>query len=124
MGRGAHAAHAAYNGSGTQGLSVTDKINKNEEIKSVFVTENDTTKQIVHGCNISEMKCSGKSENIASERYKIFTPDENSDIIGDIYLNFEMDSEIPEFTFVDESGSNAEYDMYSFTEESLSLIHI
>ena len=121
MGRGAHAAHAAYNGSGTQGLSVTDKINKNEEIKSVFITENDTTKQIIHGCNISEMKCSGKSENIDSERYKIFTPDENSDMIGDIYLNFEMDSDIPEFTFVDESSSNAEYDMNSFTEESRLL---
>jgi hypothetical protein len=101
MGRGAHAAHAAYNGSGTQGLSVTDKINENEEIKSVFMTENDTTKQIVHGSNISEMTCSGKIESVNSERYKIFTPDENADMLGDIYLNFEMDSKISEFKFVD-----------------------
>ena len=121
MGRGAHAAHAAYNGSGTQGLAVTNKINENEEIKSVFLTENDTTKQIVHGCNISEMTCSGKIESVNSERYKIFTPDENSDMLGDIYLNFEMDSEINEFTFVDESSSNTEYDMYSFTEQSRTL---
>ena len=121
MGRGAHAAHAAYNGSGTQGISVTDKINENEEIKSVFMTENDTTKQIVHGCNISEMTCSGKIESVNSERYKIFTPDENADMLGDIYLNFEMDSKINEFTFVDESSSNTEYDMYSFTEQSRTL---
>ena len=121
MGRGAHAAHAAYNGSGTQGLSVTDKINENEEIKSVFLTENDTTKQIVHGFNISEMTCSGKIESVNSERYKIFTPDENADMLGDIYLNFEMDSEINKFTFDDESSSNTEYDMYRFTEQSRTL---
>lgn len=101
MGRGAHATHAAYNGGGTQALAVTDKINENEEIKSVFMTENDTTKQIVHGCNISEMTCAGKSESTTSERYKIFTPDENSDMLGDVYLNFEMDSKITDFTFND-----------------------
>ena len=121
MGRGAHAAHAAYNTSGTQGISVTNKINKDEEIHSVFLTQNDTSKQILHGHNISEMTCSGKTEGITSERYKIFTPDENSDMLGDIYLNFEMDSEINEFTFVDESSSNTEYDMYSFTEQSRTL---
>lgn len=98
MGRGAHAAHAAYNGSGTQGLSVTNEIDENEEIHSVFLTENDTTRQILHGHNISEMTCSGKAEGIKSERYKIFTPDENSDMLGDIYLNFEMGSEISEWT--------------------------
>ena len=121
MGRGAHAAHAAYNGSGTQGISVTNEINENEEIHSVFVTQNDTSKQILHGHDISEMTCAGKTDGITSERYKIFTPDENSDMLGDIYLNFEMDSEINEFTFVDKSSSNTEYDMYSFTEQSRTL---
>lgn len=121
MGRGARAALAAYNGSGTQGISVTDKINENQEIHSVFVTENDTSKQILHGHNISEMTCTGKTDSITSERYKIFTPDKNSDIIGDIYLNFEMDSEISEFTFIDTSDSNTEYDMYSFTDQSRTL---
>ena len=121
MGRGAHAAHAAYNASGTQGISVTDKINPEEEIHSVFITQNDTSKQILHGHNISEMTCTGKSGGISSERYKIFTPDENSDMLGDIYLNFEMDSEINEFTFVDVSNDNNPIDMYSFTEQSRTL---
>jgi hypothetical protein len=101
MGRGAHAAHAAYNGSGTQGISVTNKINEDEDLISVFINENDTSKQILHGHDISEMTCAGKSDDITSERYKIFTPDENSDMLGDIYLNFEMDSEITDFKYVD-----------------------
>ena len=118
MGRGAHAAHAAYNESGTQALAVTDKINENEEIKSVFLTENDTTKQIIHGCNISEMTCSGKIESVNSERYKIFTPDENSDMLGDIYLNFEMDSEISAFKFVD-TAQSVEYPIKDLPVNSL-----
>lgn len=121
MGRGAHAAHAAYNGSGTQALAVTDKINENEEIKSVFLTENDTTRQILHGHNISEMTSTGKSESISSERYKIFTPDENSDMLGDIYLNFEMDSKITDIKFEDKSSSNTEYFMDRFTPQSRRL---
>ena len=120
MGRGAHAAHAAYNESGTQALAVTDKINENEEIKSVFLTENDTTKQIIHGCNISEMTCSGKIESVNSERYKIFTPDENADMLGDIYLNFEMDSEITDFEFVDMAHSNSSYPLQELSQEDLT----
>ena len=121
MGRGAHAAHAAYNASGTQGISVTNEIKENEDIHSVFITQNDTSRQILHGHNISEMTCAGKSEGITSERYKIFTPDENSDMLGDVYLNFEMDSEINEFTFVDAANGNNPIDMYRFTEESRTL---
>ena len=122
MGRGAHAAHAAYNRSGTQGISVTNEINNDEEIRSVFITENDTTKQILHGHNISEMTCSGKSEGIksASERYKIFTPDENSDMLGDISLNFEMDSEITDFTFVDTSPGGQENVLQNVEQADIS----
>lgn len=120
MGRGAHAAHAAYNGSGTQGLAVTNKINENEneETHSVFLTENDTTKQIVHGCNISEMTCSGKIESVNSERYKIFTPDENADMLGDIYLNFEMDSKITGIVF-DDKTSGTPIDLQNVPQEDL-----
>ena len=120
MGRGAHAAHASYNGSGTQGISVTNEINENEEIHSVFVTQNDTSKQILHGHNISEMTCAGKTEGITSERYKIFTPDENSDMLGDIYLNFEMDSEITDFEFVDTAQSNSKYPLQELSQEDLT----
>lgn len=123
MGRGAHAAHAAYNGSGTQGISVTNKINENEDIHSVFITQNDTSRQILHGHNISEMTCAGKTEGIDSERYKIFTPDENIDMLGDIYLNFEMDSEISGFEFVDTSpflAQSVEYPLQDLTQSDLT----
>ena len=123
MGRGAHATHAAYNGGGTQALAVTDKINKNEDLRSVFINENVSTKQIVHGCNISEMTCAGKSESITSERYKIFTPDENSDMLGDVYLNFEMDSKITDIKFED-LLSDTTYDLQTQTgdlSQSFSL---
>lgn len=123
MGRGAHAAHAAYNGSGTQGISVTNEINENEEIHSVFITENDTTKQFLHGHNISEMTCAGKTEGITSDRYKIFTPDEDSDMLGDVYLNFEMDSEISDFEFVDMAQST-EYKLQDLPVDSLKTFFI
>ena len=35
---GATAAHASYNGSGTQGLAVTNKVNDTGDIMSVFWT--------------------------------------------------------------------------------------
>ena len=118
MGRGAHAAHAAYNGSGTQGISVTNKINDEDEIKSVFYNENDTTKQILHGCNLSEMKCIGKSDG--GGRYKIFTPDDNADMIGDIYFNVEMNTEMSNINFVD-TVTDVELPLDSFTDETRKL---
>ncbi len=38
---GAVAAHAAYNGSGTQGLAVTNKVNDDGDISSVFWNKNE-----------------------------------------------------------------------------------
>ena len=116
MGRGAHAALAAFDGSGTQGLASSKIID--EETKSVFITENDKNKQILHGCNISEMTCIGKSD--AQSQYKIFTPDKNADLIGDIYLNFEMDSILRNNKFVD-NYTNEEYDLDSFDDNSRIL---
>lgn len=116
MGRGAHAALAAFDGSGTQGLASSKIID--EETKSVFITENDKNKQILHGCNISEMTCIGKSD--AQSQYKIFTPDKNADLIGDIYLNFEMDSILSNNKFVD-NYTNEEYDLDSFDDNSRIL---
>ncbi len=118
MGRGAHAAHAAYNASGTQGLAVTNEINDNEEIKSVFITENDSTKQIIHGHNISEMTCSGNLESTTTEKYKLFTPDENTDMLGDIYLNFEMDSKITNFQYIaDDSTPGSGMDLENIGDQ-------
>ena len=40
---GAVAAHASYNGSGTQGLAVTNKIAANDsDVMSLFYNKNDT----------------------------------------------------------------------------------
>jgi len=48
---GAVAAHASYNGSGTQGLAVTNKISdaSQGDVVSVFWNETDTTRQLLYG---------------------------------------------------------------------------
>ena len=135
MGKGAYAAHATYNGTGTQGLATTDKYEE-YETRSVFINENDTTRQVLHGCNISEMTCAGKTESYTGTQYKIFTPNLDTDCVGDVFLNFEMDSNIKNIKYtqyefdnyyynVDEDSSNysEEYDLNdpNFTQESRKL---
>ena len=58
---GAVAAHAAYNGAGTQGLAVTNKINETGDVMSVFWNKNDTTRQLLHGSNFVEVPSQGIS---------------------------------------------------------------
>lgn len=135
MGKGAYAAHATYNGTGTQGLATTDKYEE-YETRSVFINENDTTRQVLHGCNISEMTCAGKTESYTGTQYKIFTPNLDTDCVGDVFLNFEMDSNVKNIKYtqyefdnyyynVDEDSSNysEEYDLNdpNFTQESRKL---
>ena len=56
---GAVAAHAAYNGSGTQGLAVTNKIHDDDgDVMSVFWNKNDTTRQLLHGSTVIEIPSS------------------------------------------------------------------
>ena len=100
---GAVAAHAAYNGAGTQGLAVTNRINDTGDVTSVFWNKNDTTRQLLHGASYVEVVSSGSSgriNNFGSTR--IFTVNNDIDLLSDIYLdiNFEVD-------ISNSSGSNA-----------------
>ena len=70
---GAVAAHAAYNGSGTQGLAVTNKIQEEGDVTSVFWNKNDTTRQLLHGSTILEVPASGNNGNVDFGGSKIFT---------------------------------------------------
>ena len=64
---GAVAAHAAYNGSGTQGLAVTNKIQDEEsDVTSVFWNKNDTTRQLLHGSTILEVPAKDEKFNFNS----------------------------------------------------------
>ena len=82
---GAVAAHAAYNGSGTQGLAVTNKITGNEgDVMSVFWNKNDTTRQLLHGSAIIEIPISGNGNSASLS--SIFQVNNDIDAIGDLYL--------------------------------------
>jgi hypothetical protein len=103
---GAVAAHAAYNGAGTQGLAVTNKINDTGDITSVFWNKNDTTKQLLHGANYVEVPPQGISGS--SSRNTInFDINNDVDCIGDIFLEL----------IVDMSGTN-----FASTTDSFDLL--
>jgi hypothetical protein len=85
---GAVAAHAAYNGAGTQGLAVTNKINDTGDVTSVFWTKNDTTRQLLHGSSLVEVVSSGTSgQTNTFGSSKIFTINNDVDVLGDLYLD-------------------------------------
>jgi hypothetical protein len=90
---GAVAAHAAYNGSGTQGLAVTNKIQDQEgDVMSVFWNKNDTTRQLLHGSTILEVPASGGSGNVSNwNSTQIFDINNDIDCLGDMYLEFSLD---------------------------------
>ena len=84
---GAVAAHAAYNGSGTQGLAVTNKITGNEgDVMSVFWNKNDTTRQLLFGSTFVEIQSSGASSTDFIGSSRLFTVNNDIDCLGDVYL--------------------------------------
>jgi len=87
---GAVAAHAAYNGAGTQGLAVTNKINDTGDVTSVFWNKNDTTRQLLHGANYVEVPPQGTSGS-ASRNIINFDINNDVDCIGDIILELTAD---------------------------------
>jgi hypothetical protein len=88
---GAVAAHAAYNGSGTQGLAVTNKIQDQEgDVMSVFWNKNDTTRQLLHGSTVLEVPASGNNGNVSFGGSKIFTINNDIDCLGELYLNMKV----------------------------------
>jgi len=87
---GAVAAHAAYNGSGTQGLAVTNKIHDDDgDVMSVFWNKNDTTRQLLFGSAFVEVPTSGGSgtSNITQNNNVIFDVNNDIDCLGDMVLN-------------------------------------
>jgi len=83
---GAVAVHAAYNGSGTQGVAVTNKLPSptDGDVMSVFWNENDTTRQLVYGASIIEIPTSGNGNSTSLSQ--IFAVNNDIDAIGDLYL--------------------------------------
>ena len=90
---GAVAAHAAYNGSGTQGLAVTNKIQDQEgDVMSVFWNKNDTTRQLLHGAAFIDIPTSGNGGTTSYGGNQIFTVNNDIDAIGDMYLHISATS--------------------------------
>ena len=87
---GAVAAHAAYNGSGTQGLAVTNKIHDDDgDVMSVFWNKNDTTRQLLFGSAFVEIPSSGGSgtQDGTKDSNTIFDVNNDIDCLGDAVLN-------------------------------------
>ena len=93
---GGVAAHAAFNGSGTQGLAVTNKVDTEEgDVMSVFWNANDTTRQLLHGSSIVEVPSSG-AQTLAFGGSRLFTINSDIDCLGDLYL--ELGATFPTYT--------------------------
>ena len=96
---GAVAAHAAYNGAGTQGLAVTNKINDTGDVTSVFWTKHDTTRQLLHGSSIVEVVSAGSAgvtNSFGSSR--IFTVNNDVDVLGDLFLELTLNVKFDQTT--------------------------
>ena len=88
---GAVAAHAAYNGSGTQGLAVTNKIQDGDsDVTSVFWNKNDTTRQLLHGSAFIDIPASGNGGSSSYGGNQIFTINNDIDAIGELYLQMNI----------------------------------
>ena len=88
---GAVAAHASYNGSGTQGLAVTNKINPPEgEVMSVFWNKNDTTRQLLYGSATIEIASSGTGGTASFGGSQVFTINNDIDCLGDLYVQVSL----------------------------------
>jgi hypothetical protein len=89
---GAVAVHSAYNGTGTQGLAVTNTISTNDDnVSSVFWNRHDTTKQLLHGSSLVEVVSSGAFGGAPSfGGSKIFNVNNDIDLVSDLYLHFDF----------------------------------
>ena len=99
---GAVAAHAAYNGSGTQGLAVTNKIHDDDgDVMSVFWNKNDTTRQLLFGSSVIDIPASGSGGNLTKGGNQIFTVNNDIDALGDLYLQITATGGNPELAAFD-----------------------
>ena len=94
---GAVAAHASYNGSGTQGLAVTNKISDSSagDVVSVFWNETDTTRQLLYGSSTLEVPTSGSGKNASWGGSQIFTVNNDIDCLGDMYMSLTVEMNKP-----------------------------
>ena len=94
---GAVAAHASYNGSGTQGLAVTNKISDSNagDVVSVFWNETDTTRQLLYGSSTLEVPTSGSGKNASWGGSQIFTVNNDIDCLGDMYMSLTVEMNKP-----------------------------
>jgi hypothetical protein len=104
---GAVAVHSAYNGTGTQGLAVTNTISNDENTVSVFWNRHDTTKQLLHGSSLVEVVSSGAFGGAPSfGGSKIFNVNNDIDLLSDLYLHFDFGVKAA-FSAVDSTKTNA-----------------
>ena len=101
---GSQAAHASYTGEGTQGISVTDKLD--EDAYSVFYNENDKIKQLLHSSNMVFTATSGKTGNFGFGSSKTFNLNKDYDLIGDLYLDFKIDVNANHYLVDDLDGTH------------------
>jgi hypothetical protein len=88
---GAVAVHSAYNGTGTQGLAVTNTLSSPDNTISVFWNRHDTTKQLLHGSSLVEVVSSGAFGGAPSfGGSKIFNVNNDIDLLSDLYLHFDF----------------------------------
>jgi len=99
---GAVAAHASYNGSGTQGLAVTNKINPAEgDVMSVFWNKNDTTRQLLYGSSTIEIPSSGTGGTASFGGSQVFTVNNDIDCLGDMYVSVTLKVDTTTGQYVD-----------------------
>lgn len=78
---------AGYNGTGVQGVAVTDHIDDNT--RSVFWNENNTNRALVYGSALVEAP-GGGDDNLGN--VKTWVLDSTPDIIGDLFLRIRVNS--------------------------------
>ena len=90
---------AGYNGTGTQGTAVTDKID--DTVRSVFWNENDTNRALIYGAQLVEAPGGGEDRLSGSKTWVL---DNTPDIIGDLFLRIRikdwfksLPSSVPQF---------------------------
>lgn len=73
---------------GTQGLAST--LSTGTNVSSVYWNKNDTTRQLIHGSSIVEVQSSGAG-TLAFGGERIFTINNDVDVVGDLYLQLSAD---------------------------------
>tara|TARA_Y100001970_G_C14259677_1_gene878885 strand:- start:16601 stop:18025 length:1425 start_codon:yes stop_codon:yes gene_type:complete len=76
---------AGYNGTGTQGTAVTDKLD--DSVRSVFWNENDTNRALIYGAQLVEAPGGGDDKLGGSKTWVL---DNTPDVIGDLFLRIKI----------------------------------